>query len=54
MAVSSGIGENDFKSMRAILDALPELKYICLDVANGYSEHFVNFIRKVRFVPFCV
>lgn len=23
-------------------------RYICLDVANGYSEHFVNFVRRVR------
>jgi len=21
---------------------------VCLDVANGYSEHFVQFVRKVR------
>jgi len=21
---------------------------LCLDVANGYSEHFVNFVRRVR------
>ena len=23
-------------------------KYVCLDVANGYSEHFVSVVRKVR------
>ncbi|KAI2570683.1 LOW QUALITY PROTEIN: guanosine monophosphate reductase 2 [Homo sapiens] len=23
-------------------------KYICLDVANGYSEHFVEFVKDVR------
>ena len=28
--------------------AVPELRYICLDVANGYSEHFVDFVRKTR------
>ena len=22
--------------------------FICLDVANGYSQHFVNFVKKVR------
>ncbi len=21
---------------------------LCLDVANGYSEHFVDFVRRVR------
>uniref|UniRef100_A0A669E2R8 GMP reductase n=1 Tax=Oreochromis niloticus TaxID=8128 RepID=A0A669E2R8_ORENI len=27
---------------------VPALKYICLDVANGYSEYFVEFVKKVR------
>jgi GMP reductase len=34
--------------MREILEALPEIKYICLDVANGYSEAFVDIVRRVR------
>ncbi|XP_032121540.1 GMP reductase 2 isoform X3 [Sapajus apella] len=25
-----------------------EVNYICLDVANGYSEHFVEFVKEVR------
>jgi GMP reductase len=24
------------------------LEWICIDIANGYSEHFVDFVRKVR------
>merc|ERR1712226_902125 len=28
--------------------AIPDIRYICLDVANGYSEHFVQYVRKVR------
>lgn len=27
---------------------MPEIKCICLDVANGYSEHFVEFVKQVR------
>lgn len=27
---------------------MPQLKYICVDVANGYSEHFVHFVKDVR------
>ena len=27
---------------------MPEIKFVCLDVANGYSEHFVMYVRKVR------
>ena len=27
---------------------LTNIKMFCLDVANGYSEHFVDYVRKVR------
>ena len=30
------------------MEAVPALKYICLDVANGYSEYFVEFVKTVR------
>ena len=30
------------------MEAVPALKYICLDVANGYSEYFVEFVKRVR------
>ncbi|EYB91846.1 hypothetical protein Y032_0201g1736 [Ancylostoma ceylanicum] len=48
IAVSSGISDKDFEKLRAICDTVPALDYICLDVANGYSETFAEFIRKVR------
>lgn len=48
LAVSSGIGENDWKKMKELFAALPEINYICLDVANGYTEYFVDFVKKVR------
>jgi hypothetical protein len=47
IAISSGIGQSDFDKMCQVLDQI-EVPYICLDVANGYSEHFVDYIRKVR------
>lgn len=34
--------------MKKICGLIPELQYICLDVANGYSEVFVDFIRRAR------
>ena len=40
--------ENDLTKLRAILEAIPDIAYICLDVANGYSEHFVEFVKQVR------
>ena len=37
-------------SLFCTFQILEESKIImaCLDVANGYSEHFVNFVRRVR------
>ncbi|KAK0413560.1 hypothetical protein QR680_006870 [Steinernema hermaphroditum] len=48
VAISSGSGDGDFQKLKDVCGAVPELEYICLDVANGYSEHFVDFIRRVR------
>jgi GMP reductase len=47
IAVSSGTSEEEFKKTNDILDAV-DVPFICLDVANGYSEHFVNHVRRVR------
>ncbi|XP_032813547.1 GMP reductase 2-like isoform X1 [Petromyzon marinus] len=48
IAASSGSGPSDMERLAAVLDAVPAVRYICLDVANGYSEHFVEFVRSVR------
>lgn len=48
IAVSTGTGTGDSKKLAAIFNQNPELKFICIDVANGYSEHFVNFVKKTR------
>lgn len=48
MAASAGMGETDFERLSDILYAVPGITFICLDVANGYSQHFVDFVRKVR------
>lgn len=26
----------------------PQIEYICLDVANGYTESFVDYVKKIR------
>ncbi|WP_332328188.1 IMP dehydrogenase [Endozoicomonas sp. GU-1] len=46
--VSSGTSENDFDKMSEILSLNDKLRFICIDVANGYSEHFVQFVARVR------
>jgi len=48
VAVSSGISEADFERLQSILHKIPSIKFICLDVANGYTQVFVEYVRKVR------
>lgn len=48
IAISTGTGKQDSENLSDILKAHPELKFICIDVANGYSEHFVNFVKRTR------
>ncbi|MBT8317127.1 MAG: GMP reductase [Lutibacter sp.] len=47
-AVSTGTGKDDSAKLLAIFKQHPQIKFICIDVANGYSEHFVNFVKKTR------
>jgi len=48
VSVSSGMRAGDLEKLKIILELVPEISYICLDVANGYSEHFVEFVKQVR------
>ncbi|MFI1771438.1 GMP reductase [Thalassobellus citreus] len=48
IAVSTGISEQDSIKLAAIITANPQIKFICIDVANGYSEHFSNFVKQTR------
>lgn len=48
VAVSAGTSEDDFQKIQAILAAVPSVPFICLDVANGYSEFFVAHVRRTR------
>jgi len=47
-AVSTGTSDRDWTKLQQILNTFPELNFICIDVANGYSEHFGAFVSKVR------
>ncbi len=46
--VTSGISEEDLLRLDAIMGAHPSLPFICLDVANGYCELFVETVKRVR------
>mmetsp|Transcript_38870 Transcript_38870/g.91507 ORF Transcript_38870/g.91507 Transcript_38870/m.91507 type:complete len:373 (-) Transcript_38870:60-1178(-) len=48
VAASVGILEKDVEKLSEILQAVPAVKMICVDVANGYSETFVKCIRDLR------
>ena len=48
IAVSSGITDQDAVKLKEVLNAVPQIDYICLDVANGYTEHFVQVVRNTR------
>lgn len=48
IAVSTGTGKEDFEKVKQIITSNPQLKFICIDVANGYSEHFVQFLKQTR------
>jgi len=47
VAISTGTGEKDYNHLTNMLEHYP-FKYICIDVANGYSEHFGDFVAKIR------
>jgi GMP reductase len=48
IAVSTGTGKSDIKHLKGVMALNKSLKFICIDVANGYSQHFVDFVRKIR------
>ena len=48
-AMSIGTGKEDFAKLSAVIGAVGDLlKYVCIDIANGYSDHFAQHVRKVR------
>ena len=46
--VSTGTSDADFDKTQQIISQNPQLNFVCIDVANGYSEHFVQFVAKAR------
>ena len=46
-AVSTGTSDEDFRNLNTIVTGIGA-QFICIDVANGYSEHFGDFVERVR------
>jgi GMP reductase len=47
---SVGLSENDSDKLAEVLKHVPsdKINKLCIDVANGYSERFNNFVKKMR------
>ena len=48
IALSCGTSKESYNRLNSILKKYPKFKFICIDVANGYSENFSNFVSEVR------
>ena len=49
VAMSIGTSDADFLKLVNVYDnVVHNLKYVCMDIANGYSDHFAARVRKVR------
>ena len=50
VAMSIGIQDHDLtKFERVYADVSDQLKFVCIDVANGYSQRFVEFVGEFKF-----
>ena len=47
VAISIGISDEDKKKLHNIASC-SDLKFVCIDVANGYTERFIDFVKYVR------
>ena len=46
--IAISIGINDLKYLEAVMSEHSDIRFICLDVANGYSEKFVEIVSLIR------
>lgn len=47
-AITMGIKDEDLQRTKTILEEIPAIKFICVDVANGYTQRFAGFIQELR------
>ena len=49
VAMSIGIKDEDQQKFRDVYEQVgDQLKYVCIDVANGYSQRFIEYVREFR------
>lgn len=47
-AISCGSKKEDLEKINRIINDVPKIRFICLDVANGYTTEFEEFVKVVR------
>jgi GMP reductase len=47
VAMSIGIAKQDLEKLDHVMGECP-VKYLCIDVANGYSERFAGVVKQIR------
>ena len=47
VGISCGTSPDSFERLNAIVSEHTYIQFICIDVANGYSENFSNFVSSV-------
>ena len=49
VAMSIGIKDEDQQKFRNVYEQVgDQLKYVCIDVANGYSQRFIEYVKEFR------
>ena len=48
VAISTGITDIDNERVEATLKLVRSIRYVCIDVANGYSERFLDYVARFR------
>lgn len=47
-AISIGAREDELDRLEKILEIAPDLRFIVIDVANGYGQYLIEFVERVR------
>ena len=48
LVISTGTSNDDYKRLNEIMKEFSFFEFICIDIANGYSDHFSKFVSSVR------
>ena len=48
LILSTGTSSEDYKRLNEIMKECSFFEFICIDIANGYSDHFSKFVGSVR------